>query len=201
MSPLGAKHNLPLLVSPKPAPALLAPTPPPPSAPLGSHPYDTVHDAPSAYFFSAPTPDPHEDLDRAASPAYGIPWTRHPTELPAKAGPIPLEALEPTAPGSQEDLRRRTLCQSILNQAPVLADGVFELPHTGDFQHPLVELAKKAIEALQVDQDPEKFADCFDPHAEIIWHRIARGKETRVLNNRDGFLEFARGWLVRRFRE
>jgi hypothetical protein len=136
------------------------------------------------------------------TPDYGVPQTRHPSGGLAGAAPaksiqtIPDICGAHTEPGSPQDISRRSACQSVLESAPVFAEGGFELSSTGSEQHPLVELAKKAIAALQVDQDPVKFADCFDPGSEIIRHRIAHGKTVDKIVGREGFEEFARGGLI-----
>lgn len=156
---------------------------------------DSQRAAPGHAFFGALDEPPV--AREAKTPDFGMPMTRHPIDASQKKAAvlaIPDEALEHTEPDSDADHARRRLCQDVLDAAPVLADGGFELASgSGEDQHPLVALAKKAIRALQVDKDPAKFADCFDDHAEIVWHRVAQGKETHKITDREGFEMFARG--------
>jgi hypothetical protein len=155
----------------------------------------TMSANPASGFFDA-LEAPPVSRDMGKTPDFGIPSTRHPSGGLAGAAPvksIPDICGEHTEPGSPQDGERRFACQSVLESAPVYAEGGFELSSTGSEQHPLVELAKKAIAALQVDQDPVKFADCFDQGAEIIRHSIAHGKTVEKIVGREGFEEFARG--------
>ncbi|KAI9033444.1 hypothetical protein DFJ74DRAFT_701530 [Hyaloraphidium curvatum] len=195
MSPTAVEHP-PTTPVKQPPPAVDVHTPaaqhPGATSPLSAAPRQSD-------IFSSLTPPTDRALE-SKTPDFGVPFTHHPPGgAPAPAAPLLPITREPTEPGSQRDVERREASQAALEGAPVFGEGGFELATTGSAQHPLVELAKRAARALQVDKDPEAFADCFDDKAEVLWHRLALGKETQKLTGRDSFVAFAKDLISHGF--